>query len=153
MIPFTSYIAAQTPNAFQWVGQSPKHCPFFWGESRTHLIHGSLGQQKSFPQTASQSVQFYVCTIHQCVAVSSMQMTCVCRIWSYLCDAASALTAAFQANLEWPVPLGTWFYSSMCSARDSIWPGGTYFLWAKLASDGLVHWCECMPLILPTSVH
>ena len=54
--PFAAYTAAETPNAFQWVGQ-PQKLPILVGGSRPHLIHGSLDLLESVPQTTSRSVQ------------------------------------------------------------------------------------------------
>ena len=49
---------ANSSYTLQWAAPPPsKNCPFPWGWSGPHLIHGSLGPAKSSIQTASRSVQ------------------------------------------------------------------------------------------------
>jgi len=52
MIPFTAYIAVETPNAFQWAEQ-PSELPLTVGQSRLPDTHGSLDPHKSSRGTIS----------------------------------------------------------------------------------------------------
>jgi len=58
MIHFPAYTAAETRNAFQWVGQPPK-LPISWG-SRSHCDMWFLGPPWVTLQMASRSVEQYL---------------------------------------------------------------------------------------------
>jgi len=50
-------LTADSSYTLQWAASSPKNCPFPWGISTPHRIHGSLGPHESTTQMASQLVQ------------------------------------------------------------------------------------------------